>query len=159
MKTRQSYKYQRDWQQMGSMGAVRWVAVIVVVLVIFALFVPVFPMTSQSGSFFGASYSVNADVSLSFLATHCGSYVNARESANLGGIQLTHPISKGYNFACNFSTSNTTSFIFPFLWINQTSEKRRFNPNLPVNYSSSWFGYDDFLGREENSYLAQSSDS
>ena len=90
------------------MGAIRWIAILVVVFIIFAFFVPLFPMTSQSGSFFGATYGVDADVSLTFLATHCGAYVNARESGSFGGIQVTHPISSGYNFACNFSTSNSS---------------------------------------------------
>jgi hypothetical protein len=93
------------------MGATRWIAVIAIVFVAFILFVPVFPMTSQSGSFFGASYAVDADVSLSFLATHCGSYVNAHESATLGGVTITHPTSSGYNFSCNFSNSNQSSIV------------------------------------------------
>jgi hypothetical protein len=91
------------------MGAASWAAIIIVVLILFALFVPVFPMTSRSGSFFGASYSVDADVSLSFLISHCGSYVNAHQSASLGGITITHPISKGYNFSCNFSVKNSST--------------------------------------------------
>src|ERR1700730_947061 len=93
------------------MGAARWVALIVVIFVVFAFFVPVFPVTSQSGSFFGATYSVDADGSLTFLATHCGAYMNAHQSASFGGVQISHPISSGYNFACNFSTSNGNSSI------------------------------------------------
>jgi hypothetical protein len=93
------------------MGAARWIVILVVVFIICAFFLPVFPMTSQSGSFFGATYSVDADVSLAFLVAHCGAYVNAHESATFGGIQVTHPISSGYNFACNFSTFNSSSSV------------------------------------------------
>jgi hypothetical protein len=93
------------------MGVARWAAVIIVILIVFALFVPIFPSKSQSGSFFGASYQVDADVSLSFLASHCGSYMNAHSSASLGSITITHQISRGYNFSCNFSTSNGSSSV------------------------------------------------
>jgi hypothetical protein len=93
------------------MGATLWAAVIIVILIVFALFVPIFPTSSQSGNFFGASYQINADVSLSFLVSHCGSYVNAHSSASLGSITITHQISKGYNFSCNFSTSKGSSSI------------------------------------------------
>jgi hypothetical protein len=88
------------------MGVLGYLAAVVVLLVLFALFVPVFPETSQSGSFFGATYQVSADVSLSFMSSHCGSYVNAHSTASLGGISITHPISKGYNFSCNFQTKS-----------------------------------------------------
>jgi hypothetical protein len=91
------------------MGAAGYFAFVVVLLVIFALFVPVFPATSQSGNFFGATYQVSADVSMSFLVSHCGSYVNAHQSATLGGISISHPISKGYNFSCHYSSSGGSS--------------------------------------------------
>jgi len=93
------------------MGAAGWIAVIIVILIVFAFFVPVFPTTSQSGNFFGATYQVDADESFSFLMSHCGSYMNAHSSASLGSITITHSISKGYNFSCNFSTSKSMSLI------------------------------------------------
>ncbi|HYB03106.1 MAG TPA: hypothetical protein VED17_01500 [Nitrososphaerales archaeon] len=93
------------------MGAASWAAAIIVIIVVFALFVPIFPMSSQSGNFFGATYQVDADVSLSFLVSHCGSYMNAHSSASLGSITITHQISKGYNFSCNFSTSKGSSSV------------------------------------------------
>jgi hypothetical protein len=90
------------------MGAAGWVALIVVFLLIFVVFVPVFPETSNSGNLFGVTYSVNADVSLSFMASHCGSYANAHSTTSLGSVTITHKISNGYNFSCNFSTSKTS---------------------------------------------------
>src|ERR1700676_691145 len=96
-------------QDYSFMGLVKWIAIIIVLIILFSLFVPVFHTASDSGSFFGATYQVDADVSLTFLLTHCGAYVNAHQSATLGGIQITHPISSGYNFSCNYSTSNSSS--------------------------------------------------
>jgi hypothetical protein len=91
------------------MGAAGWVVGIIVLFILFSLFVPVFPTTSQSGRFYGASYQVSADDSLSFVVAHCGSYMNAHSSASLAGITVTHQLSSGYNFKCNFSTSNGSS--------------------------------------------------
>src|SRR5712692_8128112 len=63
--------------------------VIFVVLVITFLFVPVFPYTAASGSAFGvASVRVTADVSLTFLLFHCGSFINAQ-------ITGLSPVSRG----------------------------------------------------------------
>jgi hypothetical protein len=89
------------------MGLGKWIAVIVVLAVLFSFLVPIFHTTSDSGRFFGATYQVDADVSLTFLVAHCGSYINAHSSATLGGITITHPISSGYNFQCNFAVSSS----------------------------------------------------
>ena len=93
------------------MGLVKWIAILAVLIILFQLFVPVFHSTSDSGRFFGATYQVDADESLTFLVAHCGSYMNAHSSATLGSITITHQISSGYNFNCNFSTSNESSSV------------------------------------------------
>jgi len=97
--------YQDQTSFLEGMRLGRLIVILIVIFVLFSFLVPVFPVTSQSGSFFGASYQVDADVSLTFLISHCGSYVNAHSSASFGGITITHPISNGYNFQCSFSTS------------------------------------------------------
>jgi len=88
------------------MGSGTVIGIIIVIALLFSFFVPVFSMTSQSGSLFGATYETSAAVSLSFLLFRCGSYVNAHSSGTLGGITITHPISNGYNFQCSFSASS-----------------------------------------------------
>jgi hypothetical protein len=93
------------------MGLVKWIAIIAVLIILFSFFVPVFHATSDSGRFFGATYQVDADESLTFLIAHCGSYINAHSTTTLGDIVITHQISHGYNFACNFSTSNGNSSV------------------------------------------------
>jgi len=93
------------------MGLVKWIAILVVLIILFSFFVPVFHSTSDSGRFFGATHQVDADESLTFLLAHCGSYMNAHSTATLGGITITHQISSGYNFSCNFSTSNESSSV------------------------------------------------
>jgi len=85
------------------MKAAGLAGIVIIVIILFALFVPVFPATSNSGTIFGVNYGVHADVSLSFLVSHCGAFVNAHSTASLGGITITHKMSNGYNFACNFS--------------------------------------------------------
>ena len=80
--------------------------VILVVLVIIFLFVPVFPYTAASGSAFGvASVRVTADVSLTFLLFHCGSFINAQVTGSIAGFAGSVPISQGYTFTCNPGSS------------------------------------------------------
>jgi hypothetical protein len=93
------------------MGLAKWIAIVVVLIILFSFFVPVFHATSDSGRFFGATYQVDADESLTFLIAHCGSYMNAHSTATLGSIVITHQISHGYNFVCNLSTSNQSSSV------------------------------------------------
>jgi hypothetical protein len=85
------------------------IVVVIVVAILFSFFVPVFPTTSQSGSLFGATYQVNAEVSLTFLVSHCGSYVDAHSTLSAGGVQVVHPLSSGYNFQCSYSSSSASS--------------------------------------------------
>ncbi len=85
--------------------AIKVVAILVVLVIIF-LFVPVFPYTAASGSAFGvASVKVTADVSLTFLLFHCGSFINAQVTGSIGGFAGSVPISHGYTFTCNPGTS------------------------------------------------------
>lgn len=85
------------------------VLIVVLALAIFAFFVPVFPISQTSSGYFGASQgTVTADVSLTFLISHCGSYVNAQYTATFLGLQSTQPISKGYDFACNFQVTSSS---------------------------------------------------
>jgi hypothetical protein len=80
---------------------------IIALVAIFALFVPVFP-SSQTSEYFGvARAQVNADVSLTFLLVHCGSYIDAQYTQSFFGFKSSHPISQGYNFACNFNVNST----------------------------------------------------
>ena len=82
------------------------IMVLLVALVLIFLFVPVFPYTATSGSAFGiASVRVTADVSLTFLLFHCGSFINAQVRGSIAGFAGSVPISQGYNFTCNPGTS------------------------------------------------------
>lgn len=86
------------------MSARKWVAVFVIVGLI-ALFVPFIPYTSASGQFFGAHYQSTADVSPSYYAFHCGSYMNSRISAQLGsGFSGFYNLAKGYTFTCVYNS-------------------------------------------------------
>jgi hypothetical protein len=92
------------------MKLIGWIVIIVVLIAIFAFFVPVFPASSQKSEYFGVSSAqVTADVSLTFLVSHCGSYINAQYTTSFLGVQSSHPISKGYNFACNVQVSSSSS--------------------------------------------------
>jgi hypothetical protein len=90
------------------MKTVRLVAIIIVLLAIFALLVPVFYLDQTSSAYFGTAHAqVTADVSLTFLLFHCGSYINAKYTQSFLGFQSSQPISQGYNFACNFQVSSS----------------------------------------------------
>jgi hypothetical protein len=88
------------------MSAGQVIGIIIVVALLFSFLVPVFSMTSESGSLFGANYETTANVSLTFYALRCGSYMNAHDTGTFGGITITHPTSNGYNFQCNFAVSS-----------------------------------------------------
>jgi hypothetical protein len=86
------------------------IVIIIVLIAIFAFLAPVFPASSQRSEYFGvASAQVTADVSLTFLVSHCGSYINAQYTTNFLGFQSSHPLSKGYNFSCNVQVSSSSS--------------------------------------------------
>ncbi|MDA4112815.1 MAG: hypothetical protein OK474_02095 [Thaumarchaeota archaeon] len=86
------------------------IIIVVVLIAIFAFLAPVFPASSERSEYFGvASAQVTADVSLTFLVSHCGAYVNAQYTTNFLGIQSSHPLSKGYNFSCNVQVSSSSS--------------------------------------------------
>ena len=68
---------------------------------------PAFPVMEASSEYFGvARAQVTADVSFSFLISHCGSYVNAQYTATFLNLQASQPLSKGYNFSCNFQVTS-----------------------------------------------------
>ena len=72
-------------------AAAKAVVLLVALLLIF-LFVPVFPYTAASGSAFGvASVRVTADVSLTFLLFHCGSFINAQVTVSIAGFRGVCP--------------------------------------------------------------------
>jgi hypothetical protein len=78
-------------------------AIVACVLIVAAIFLPVFPYSQSSSWFYGAgNTTVKADVSLTFLVFHCGAYVNANSASTLFGVGSTSPVSKSYNFNCNF---------------------------------------------------------
>lgn len=94
-----------DFTPMRSIG---WIALIAVIVVVFAFFVPVFPTQTSSDYFGVVQAQVTADVSLTFLASHCGSYINAQYTATYLGVQTTHPLSKGYNFSCDVQVTSSS---------------------------------------------------
>jgi hypothetical protein len=78
-------------------------AIVAAVAIVLVLFVPVFPYSQSSSWFYGVgNTTVKADVSLTFLLFHCGAYINADLTSSLLGVGSTSPVSKGYNFNCNF---------------------------------------------------------
>lgn len=80
-----------------------WAIVVVAIIIIAAIFLPVIPYTQSSSWFYGAgNTTVKADVSLTFVLTHCGAYVDAKTTSTLLGVGSTSPSSTGYNFNCNF---------------------------------------------------------
>ncbi len=86
------------------MSTKKWI-VVLVLLALVALFVPFVPQTQASGQFLGASYKQSAVVSPTYYAFHCGSYVNAQVTAQLGsGYEGIYQLSKGYTFTCNYSS-------------------------------------------------------
>ncbi len=80
-------------------------AVLLILLGAVALFVPLLPQTQASGQFLGAHYQRTAVVSPTYYVFHCGAYVNSQVSAQLAsGYTGFYQLSKGYNFACNYSS-------------------------------------------------------
>ncbi len=74
-------------------------------LALVALFVPFVPQTQASGHFLGASYRQTSDVSPTYYAFHCGSYVNSQFVTQLGsGYTGLVQLSKGYTFSCNYNS-------------------------------------------------------
>jgi hypothetical protein len=86
------------------MKAKKWVAVVALLAAI-ALFVPFVPQTQASGRFLGAYYQHTAVVSPTYYVFHCGSYINSQASVQVGNISSVYQASKGYTFACNYSSS------------------------------------------------------
>ncbi len=85
------------------MSVKKWIVVFVLLAAV-ALFVPFIPQTQASGHFLGAHYANTADVSPTYYAFHCGSYANAQFMTNLGNFTSVYQLSKGYTFACNYSS-------------------------------------------------------
>ena len=82
----------------------KWIAALVLVALV-ALFVPFVPQTQASGQFIGAHYQRTADVSPSYYAFHCGSYINPQVAVQLGsGFDGFYQLSKGYTFACYYNS-------------------------------------------------------
>ena len=89
-------------------------AILLVALILIFLLVPVFPYTAASSSAFGvASVKVTADVSLTYLLFHCGSFINAQVTSSIGGFAGSVPISQGYTFTCNPGSSSLTEYHQP----------------------------------------------
>jgi len=86
------------------MSKTRW-AVALLLIGAVALFVPLVPQTFASGQFPGAHYQRSAVVSPTYYVFHCGAFVNSEVTAQLAsGYSGFYKLSKGYNFACNYSS-------------------------------------------------------
>jgi hypothetical protein len=85
------------------MSAKVWLALLVLVALV-ALFVPFVPQTQASAHFVTANFQRTADVSPSYYLFHCGAYMNAQLTAQLGGGYTGfYQLSKGYSFQCNYN--------------------------------------------------------
>src|SRR2546425_11562389 len=86
-------------------------AILLVALILIFLLVPVFPYTAASSSAFGvATVKVTADVSLTYLLFHCGSFINAQVTGSIGGFAGARPISQGYTIKFNPRSSSLTEY-------------------------------------------------
>jgi hypothetical protein len=86
------------------MSKTRWATALLLIGAV-ALFVPLVPQTQASGQFLGAHYQRTAVVSPTYYVFHCGAFVNSQISAQLAsGYSGFYQLSKGYNFACNYSS-------------------------------------------------------
>jgi hypothetical protein len=83
-----------------------YTGIVVVIVILAALFLPILPYSHSSSWFFGAgNTTVKADVSLTFLLFHCGSYIDANSTSTVLGVGAVTPTSSGYTFNCNFRIS------------------------------------------------------
>ena len=86
------------------MSKTRW-AIALLLIGAVALFVPLVPQTQASGQFLGAHYQRTAVASPTYYIFQCGAFVNSQISAQLAsGYSGFYQLSKGYNFACNYSS-------------------------------------------------------
>ena len=86
------------------MSKTRW-AIALLLIGAVALFVPLVPQTQASGQFLGAHYQWSSVVSPTYCVFHCGALVNSQITARLAsGYGRLYQLSKGYNFACNYSS-------------------------------------------------------
>ena len=86
------------------MSRTRW-AIVLLLIGAVALFVPLVPQTQASGQFLGAHYQRSAVVSPTSYVFHCGTFVNPQITTELAsGYGGFYQLSKGYDFACNYSS-------------------------------------------------------